>query len=318
MDSCERKEGSISWNGMTTTESSTRMQRPVARVITAHRQTEGAGFVVRRPFPTAGIDQLDPFLMLDEMGPVDNGPGEAIGAPDHPHRGFETVTYVLDGAMEHRDSTGAVGVIRPGAVQWMTAGSGVVHSEMPTAEMRRHGGRSHGFQLWVNLRAADKMTPPRYQGFEADEFTRVTLPAGGTLRVLAGEVAGATGPVETTIPVTYAHLSLRAGESVDWDVAEGETALVYVFGGSAKVNGTAALDGQLVVLDHSAGHVQIAVPGGSDAEALLLAGQPLREPIARYGPFVMNTRDEIVQAFEDYQAGRLGPIPAAGSGAGHG
>ncbi len=297
---------------MTTTENSVPAQRPVARVITAHRQTEGGGFVVRRPFPTAGLDQLDPFLLLDEMGPVEYGPGEAIGAPDHPHRGFETVTYMLEGAMEHRDSTGAVGVIGPGAVQWMTAGAGVVHSEMPPEDVRRGGGRSHGFQLWVNLRAADKMIPPRYQGFEADEFTRVDLPAGGKLRVLAGEVAGARGPVETTIPVTYAHVSLAAGETVEWDVAAGETALVYVFEGAVDVNGSAAAEGQLVVLDRSTGEVAVAADGS--AEALLLAGEPLNEPIARYGPFVMNTRDEIIRAVDDYQAGKLGTIPAAGSG----
>ncbi len=293
-------------------ETSARVRRAVVRVITAHRQTEGGGFIVRRPFPSAGIDQIDPFLLLDEMGPAEYGPGEAVGAPDHPHRGFETVTYMLDGAVEHRDSTGAVGVIRPGAVQWMTAGSGVVHSEMPTEEIRRRGGRSHGFQLWVNLRAADKMIPPRYQGFEADEFTRVDLPAGGRLRVLAGEVAGARGPVETTIPVTYAHLSLAAGDSVQWDVAEGETALVYVFEGAAEVNGSEAGEGQLVVLDRSSGGIDVSTGGGADA--LLLAGRPLNEPIARYGPFVMNTRDEIIEAFEDYQAGRLGTIPAPGSG----
>ena len=297
---------------MTTTENTARMHRPVAQVITAHRQTEGGGFVVRRPFPTAGVEQLDPFLLLDEMGPVDYGPGEAIGAPDHPHRGFETVTYMLDGAMEHRDSTGAVGVIRPGAVQWMTAGSGVVHSEMPPDDVRRAGGRSHGFQLWVNLRAEDKMIPPRYQGFEADQFTRVDLPAGGKLRVLAGEVAGARGPVETTIPVTYAHVSLVAGDILEWDVARGETALVYVFEGSAEVNGSDAVEGQLVVLDRSTGGVDLAT--GGSAEALLLAGQPLNEPIARYGPFVMNTREEIMQAFDDYQTGKLGSIPAPGSG----
>jgi quercetin 2,3-dioxygenase len=295
---------------MTTFESTTTSLRPVADIITAHRQTEGGGFVVRRPFPTAAVDHLDPFLLLDEMGPVEYGPGEAIGAPDHPHRGFETVTYMLEGAVEHRDSTGAVGVIRPGAVQWMTAGAGVVHSEMPTADIQRRGGRSHGFQLWVNLRAADKMTPPNYQGFEAGEFTRSGLPNGGMLRVLAGTVAGHTGPVETTIPITYAHASLVEGEVLDWDVADGETALVHVFDGAVTVNDVDAASGQLVVLERSNGTVQVSIPAGSSgAEVLLLGGQPIGEPVARYGPFVMNTRSEIEQAIDDYNSGKFQTVP---------
>lgn len=301
---------------MTTTTSTHLKLRPVAEVVTARRQTEGGGFVVRRPFPTATVDSFDPFLLLDEMGPVVYGPGEAIGAPDHPHRGFETVTYMLDGAMEHRDSTGAVGVIRPGAVQWMTAGAGVVHSEMPTEDLRRRGGRSHGFQIWVNLPAADKMTPPKYQGFEADEFTRADLPGGGVLRVLAGTVAGQTGPVRTTIPITYAHATLAPGDTVDWTVANGETALVHVFDGAATVNATDATSGQLVVLERSSGIVRVSVSEGADegADVLLLGGQPIGEPVARYGPFVMNTREELVEAFDDFKAGRLGSIPADGSG----
>jgi redox-sensitive bicupin YhaK (pirin superfamily) len=295
--------------------STTTTFRPVDRVVTAHRQEEGGGFVVRRPFPTAGADHFDPFLLLDEMGPVTYGPGEAIGAPDHPHRGFETVTYMLHGAMEHRDSTGAVGVIWPGAVQWMTAGSGIVHSEMPTEDMQRRGGLNHGFQIWVNLPAVDKMTPPKYQGFEAEEFTRVGLPQGGILRVLAGTVAGQTGPVETSIPITYAHVTLAPGDDVEWDVAIGETALVHVFEGAADVSGTPAQSGQLVVHERSSGAVRVSVPAdGEGAEILLLGGRPIDEPIARHGPFVMNTREEIVQAVEDFNAGRLGSIPAKGTG----
>jgi quercetin 2,3-dioxygenase len=290
--------------------------RRVSRVITAHRQTEGGGFVVRRPFPSvvAGneIDQLDPFLLLDEMGPTDYGPGEAIGAPDHPHRGFETVTYVLDGAVEHRDSTGAVGVIGPGAVQWMTAGSGIVHSEMPTGGIAELGGRMHGFQLWVNLRARDKMLAPRYQGFEADELSVVDTPGGTRLRVIAGAVAGVAGPVETTSPATFAHATVAARDAIEWDVAEGHTALVHVFAGTADVNGTTAHEGQLVELEHDGGRVVVGSENG--AEILLLGGEPLREPIARYGPFVMNTRSEIVLAVEDFTEGRLGTIPADGSG----
>ena len=286
--------------------------RNVVTTITAQRQSEGGGFIVRRPFPTMSIDNLDPFLLLDEMGPTDYRPGEAVGAPDHPHRGFETVTYMLSGGMEHRDSTGAHGVIRPGAVQWMTAGAGIVHSETPPEDVMRSGGVQHGFQLWVNLRAKDKMTPPKYQGFEAEEFTTADLPVGGKLRVIAGTVAGLTGPVNTTIPVTYAHATLEPGDRVEWEVADGLTTLVHVFSGSATVNGTDAVDGQLVVLDRDHGDVEVVSTDG--AEVLLLAGEPLNEPIARYGPFVMNNRAELIEAFDDYQAGRLGSIPAVGSG----
>jgi hypothetical protein len=278
----------------------------VAAVLTAHRQTEGAGFVVRRPFPVPSLEQIDPFLLLDEMGPTDYVPGKAVGAPDHPHRGFETVTYLLEGAMEHRDSTGGHGVIVPGGVQWMTAGSGVVHSEMPTEAIMRDGGRVHGFQLWVNLRAADKMIRPRYQGFGPDELSIVATAGGSTVRVVAGEVAGTKGPVESTSPVTYAHVTVAPGDSVEWAPAEGHTALVHVFGGSVSVNDVTAVDGQMVVLERLAGAVTVRSDSG--AEVLLLGGQPLGEPIARYGPFVMTTRDEIVQAFADYEAGLLGSI----------
>lgn len=286
--------------------------RPVRSVITAHRQEEGGGFIVRRPFPTAGVDQFDPFLLLDEMGPTDYAPGAAVGAPDHPHRGFETVTYMLAGGMEHRDSTGAHGIIRPGSLQWMTAGAGIVHSETPPEDVMQHGGRQHGFQLWVNLRAKDKMTAPRYQGFEADALAVTDLAAGGRLRVIAGTVEGLTGPVETTSPATFAHATLAAGDHVHWAVPDGHTTLVHVFDGAVEVNGAKANEGQLVVLESSSGDVEIDSVDG--AEVLLLAGEPLREPIARYGPFVMNTKAELAQAFDDYAQGRLGSIRAAGSG----
>lgn len=288
-------------------------ERAVAGVIVAQRQTEGGGFVVRRPFPTARIEHIDPFMLLDEMGPVVYEPGRAIGAPDHPHRGFETVTYILDGEMEHRDSNGGHGVITPGAVQWMTAGAGVVHSEMPTSQMMRNGGRMHGFQLWVNLPAAKKMIPPRYQGYEAHEIPGKSLPGGGTLRVIAGHVDGVDGVVDTTSPATYGHLTLARGESFTWSPETGHTVLVHVFVGSAVVNQTAADDGHMVVCERTAGDVHITA-GDDGAEILLLAALPLHEPVARYGPFVMNTREEIIQAFEDYEAGRLGSIVASGPG----
>jgi len=277
--------------------------RAVVEVVQAHRTVEGGGFVVRRPFPTVSLDHIDPFLLLDEMGPVEYGPGEAVGAPEHPHRGFETVTYLLHGAMEHRDSSGGVGTITPGGVQWMTAGSGVVHSELPPASMLKLGGKMHGFQLCVNLPAAKKMIAPRYQGFDAEEIVAHTLVNGGVMKVVAGEVAGVQGKVNTTSPVTYAHIEFAAGDQVDWGPEEGHTALVHCFGGEVEVNGKKAVDGQMVVLERSAGEVRVHSVSG--ASVLLLGGEPLGEPVARYGPFVMNTQAEIVQAFEEYQAGTL-------------
>jgi redox-sensitive bicupin YhaK (pirin superfamily) len=277
--------------------------RTLDHIITAERTVEGGGFVVRRPFPTARVSHIDPFLLLDEMGPVDYAPGKAIGAPEHPHRGFETVTYLMHGAMEHRDTTGAVATIRPGGVQWMTAGSGVVHSELPTTDFLQSGGRMHGFQLWVNLPAASKMIPPRYQGFESDELRRVSLLNGGEVRVVAGTVMGVTGAVQTTSPMTYAHVLLRAGEEVTWEPADGHTALVYVFDGELSANSHGAESGQMMVFSRSRGSITITT--ATSAQALLLGGEPLGEPVVRYGPFVMNTREEIVQAFQDYEAGRL-------------
>lgn len=279
--------------------------RAVREVIVAQRAVEGGGFVVRRPFPVPGLEQIDPFLLLDEMGPTTYGPGQAVGAPDHPHRGFETVTYLLEGAVEHRDSHGGHGVITPGGVQWMTAGAGVIHSEMPAAGIQRLGGTVHGFQLWVNLRAADKMTPPRYQGFDRHELPRRDLDGGGRLAVIAGTVAGVSGPVVTTSPVTYAHADLASSDVVRWEVDDGHTALVYVFGGSVEVNGVVAADGRMVVLERTSGAVEVS---GGPARVLLLGGQPLGEPIFRYGPFVMTTRQQIVDAIDDFERGRFGAI----------
>ncbi|MEO5973793.1 MAG: pirin family protein [Ilumatobacteraceae bacterium] len=283
---------------------STTAMRSINQVIGSKRTVEGGGFVVRRPFPTQEIEHIDPFLLLDEMGPVDYAPGKAVGAPSHPHRGFETVTYLIRGAMEHQDTTGTRAVIRSGGVQWMTAGSGVVHSELPTDEMMKHGGQMHGFQLWVNLPAKQKMVPPRYQGFEADELASVSLPNGGLLKVVAGEVHGIVGPVETTSPMTYAHAVLAPGDVVEWTPAAGHTALVHVFDGSATVNGRVISEGNMVIFERTAGLVRVSAIDSS-AQVLLLGGLPLGEPVSRYGPFVMNTRQEIVQAVEDYQSGQL-------------
>lgn len=278
--------------------------RAINKVIPSRRSVEGGGFVVHRPFPTPTVDHIDPFLLLDEMGPVEYEPGKAVGAPSHPHRGFETVTYLLSGAMEHEDTTGTRAVIRSGGVQWMTAGSGVIHSELPTEEMMRLGGRMHGFQLWVNLPAAKKMVPPRYQGYEANELATVSLVHGGLLKVVAGVVHGAVGPVETTSPMTYAHGVLEPGDVVEWTPDVGHTALVHVFDGSVTINDQIINEGNMVVFDRTAGDVRV-LAHESRAQVLLLGGQPLGEPVSRYGPFVMNSRQEIVQAVEDYQSGHL-------------
>ena len=278
--------------------------RTIAGTINSQRTVEGGGFNVRRPFPTAAMDHIDPFLLLDEMGPAQYGPGEAVGAPSHPHRGFETVTYLLSGAMVHEDTTGACAVIRPGGVQWMTAGSGVVHSELPTEDMMRLGGKMHGFQLWVNLPAEKKMVDPRYQGYDADEIAQVQLANGGLLKVVAGEVHGVRGPVETTSPMTYAHAVMEASDVVEWYPQEGHTALVHVFDGEVKVNGSTTSSGEMVVMQRTAGMVRIESTK-AQAQVLLLGGQPLGEPVVRYGPFVMNTKQEIVDAVQEYNDGTL-------------
>jgi redox-sensitive bicupin YhaK (pirin superfamily) len=288
------------------------MTRKVEEVITAHRQLEGGGFVVRRPFPTGGLDLIDPFLLLDEMGPADYAPGEAVGAPDHPHRGFETVTYMLEGAFEHEDSAGNRGTIAAGDVQWMTAGRGVVHSEMPTQAIREKGGRVHGFQVWVNLPARDKMIAPRYQEVPSAGIPEGTRPDGlARVRVIAGEALGGRAVIDTHTPIVYQDWTLRPGAVVEQPIPEGHNAFVYVFGGSAEIGSdkTPLADGQLGRLGPG-GAVRLAVRAVAKdgARLLLLAGQPLGEPVSRYGPFVMNTEAEIRRAFIDFRSGSLGEI----------
>lgn len=290
--------------------SSSQRIREIERIITAHRQREGGGFIVRRPFPTHGLDAVDPFLLLDEMGPADYGPGEAVGAPDHPHRGFETVTYMLDGVFEHEDSAGHKGRIEPGDVQWMTAGAGVIHSEMPSREIREKGGRIHGFQIWVNLPARLKMTAPRYQEVPSARIPEGTSEDGlAKVRVIAGEALGVQAVIDTHIPIVYQDWTLESGADVTLPLDAESNGLVYVFEGSARVGdrGDEVGDGQLAVL--AAGDaVRLRGPKEGKGRLLLLAGPPLREPVARYGPFVMNTPEQIIQAMKDYQAGRLGRI----------
>jgi quercetin 2,3-dioxygenase len=280
--------------------------RQVAKVVTAGYQVEGGGFVVRRPFPNKDLRHADPFLLLDEMGPIDYAPGKAVGAPDHPHRGFETVTYMLEGESEHEDSAGHRGTLRSGDVQWMTAGRGVVHSEMPSRAMQEAGGRMHGFQLWVNLPAKDKMIEPRYQ-----EIPRTNIPVGRTadglaqVHVVAGEALGARALIDTRTPISYHHWSFSPGANVDVPLPPAHAAYLYVFEGSVRASGREVNEGELAVLgEGDSVHLEASV----HAQALLLSGIPLREPIAQYGPFVMNTEREILEAIEDYRAGRLGEI----------
>ncbi|MET0795663.1 MAG: pirin family protein, partial [Polyangiaceae bacterium] len=207
--------------------------REVSRVVTAHRQEEGAGFIVRRPMPSMSLSVADPFLLIDEMGPIEYGPGEAVGAPDHPHRGFETVTYVLSGEFEHEDSAGHRGVLRPGDVQWMTAGAGIIHSEMPSRAVRDAGGRVHGFQIWVNLPARLKMTQPRYQEVTAAKIPTAESSDGlAQVRVIAGEALGARAIIDTLTPIVYQDWSLKAGADVTLPLAVEQQALVYVFEGT--------------------------------------------------------------------------------------
>ncbi len=289
--------------------------RPVAKVVTAHRQAEGAGFVVRRPFPGGmSMAEADPFLLLDHVGPQVNGPGEGKGAPWHPHRGFETVSYILDGEIAHHDTNGGGGVIGEGDTQWMTAGGGILHDELPTEKVYRSGGPSHGVQLWVNLPPALKMTPPRYQSITRDALRLLTSEDGGALiRLIAGDIAGFAGPGVTHTPITYAHVTVApdAEVSVPWNPAFSALAYVLTGRGAAGPEGRPIEDGQLVVFGPG-DHLVVRAAGGQaePLDVLLLGGLPIGAPIAHYGPFVMNTRDELQQAVDDYQAGRLGIIPA--------
>jgi redox-sensitive bicupin YhaK (pirin superfamily) len=296
-------------------DSATSRPRPVTAVVTAHRQLEGAGFTIRRPFPgELSMAEADPFLLLDQAGPHENGPGEAKGAPWHPHRGFETVSYILDGEIAHHDTNGGGGVIGEGDTQWMTAAGGILHDELPTERMYRAGGPVHATQLWVNLPPALKMTPPRYQSITRDALRLLTSDDGGALvRLIAGDIAGFTGPGVTHTPITYAHVTLAPGAELTVPWSPTFSALAYVLTG----RGTAGPDrrpvetGQLVVFGPG-DHLVVAAAGrqAQPLDVLLLGGLPIHAPIASYGPFVMNTREEIQQAIEDYQAGRLGVIPA--------
>ena len=294
---------------------STMAQRDVSQVVTAHRQLEGAGFAVYRPFPSTSLEMLDPFLMLDEKEPTDYQPGEAKGAPDHPHRGFETVSYVLQGETEHMDSLGNRGVIRKGDVQWMTAGDGIIHSEMPSRNIQTNGGRVHGFQLWVNLPAIDKRTTPRYQALTADEIPTVNGD-GWKAVVIAGDVLGVQGPAGTHTPICYSHITLEPGGALELQLPADHQIGLYVFEGAGLFGASQTLvnQHQMAIFQPCDGSVHLSTSQpGSVTQILLMAGKPIGEPVARYGPFVMNTEAEVLQAIKDYEAGRMGKITPTGS-----
>lgn len=339
--------------------------RRVRSLSTAPHGFEGEGFPVRRAFAGVALEDLDPFIHMDQMGEVDYGPGEPKGTSWHPHRGFETVTYLLDGEFEHRDSHGGGGLLTPGDTQWMTAGSGLLHIERPPERLVMSGGRFHGVQLWVNLPQRDKLIAPRYQHLPGGDVTLARSVDGGVLlRLIAGTLEpasaatatatdggqdarpldddrtiggpdgigpdGLAGPGATHTPIVYAHATLAAGARLDVPWNPSWNALVYVLSGNGTIGGAATVGaagagdhpddvavtaGQLAVLGEG-DHLSLFGPPrdrpGATFDVLLLGGQPIREPVAWHGPFVMNTRAELVTAFEDYEAGRLGTIPADG------
>ncbi len=291
-------------------------ERSVTSVTTAPGGFEGEGFPVRRAFAGMSLEDLDPFVHMDQMGEVDYAPGEPKGTPWHPHRGFETVTYMIDGTFAHQDSNGGGGLITDGATQWMTAGGGILHIETPPEDLVISGGLFHGVQLWVNLPAKAKMIPPAYQGLEAGDVALLSsADRGALLRVIAGVVGGHRGPGSTHTPMALMHASVAAGAllQLPWDPRF--NALAYVLAGSGRMGpeGRPIRTGQLVAFG-TGDWISVRADDRQDSstvhlEILLLGGQPIREPVAHYGPFVMNTRDEIVQALEDFEAGRFGGIP---------
>src|SRR5919109_1608655 len=295
--------------------SSSGKSRSISRIVNSVQTAEGEGFLVNRAFPTRQLSDLDPFLLLDEIGPKDLAPREAKGAPDHPHRGFETVTYMLDGKFEHKDSRGNAGKLGPGDVQWMTAGAGVVHSEMPEKEFAQKGGQLHGFQLWVNLPGKDKMINPRYQDIPSPKIP-VSQTADGlvTAKAIAGEALGNRAVIETRTPITYIHFMLQPGASLTQPVPIEYNVFVYVIRGQGLFGSDNQKQlvnrRQIITFDKDGEEVEMRTTSDtrSSLDVLLIAGKPLNEPIARYGPFVMNREEEIMEAIADYQNGSMGKI----------
>jgi hypothetical protein len=294
----------------------TALERPLRSLTTAPRGVEGEGFPVRRAFAGVEMSELDPFVHMDEMGSVNYGPGEPKGTPWHPHRGFETVTYMIDGTFRHRDSHGGGGLISNGDTQWMTAGAGILHIEVPPEELVVSGGLFHGIQLWVNLPAAAKWNSPRYQDLGAAQVGLLTTHDGGALlRLIAGDLDGHAGPGATHTPITFVHATIEPGARLEMPWSPTYNALAYVLAGSGSgvvgPKNQPIRDGQLAVLGEGGYFSLTAADGGAPMELILLGGEPIREPVAWYGPFVMNSDEELKQAFDDYQHGRMGQIPAS-------
>jgi redox-sensitive bicupin YhaK (pirin superfamily) len=279
--------------------------RGVALVATARKASPAPGLIVDRPLPGPEVDYVSPFLMIDHFGPETVRPGGGGGLNPHPHRGFETVTFLFEGAMEHQDSLGNKGLLRPGGVQWMTAAQGIVHAEYHEKQFAQRGGTLHGIQLWVNLPARHKMAQPGYQDLSADRIPVVTKD-GATVRVIAGEALGARGPAKTFTPITALHVRLEPGARIEVPAPAGFNALAYVFRGGATVSDVELRERQMAVLDNSGDTVAVAADGL--AELLVLSGEPIDEPVVSWGPFVMNTQAEILQARQDYGSGRMGRL----------
>lgn len=286
--------------------------RSVSKIIKSEVTQDGEGVTLNRSFPNQYISEFDPFLLLDEIGPINIKPGKQKGFPDHPHRGFETVTYLLEGKFEHKDSQGHAGIINSGDVQWMTAGSGVIHSEMPEKEFSKNGGKLHGFQLWVNLPKSSKMMKPRYQ-----EILQSKIPTGTTkddnitVKVIAGESLGAKAIINTIIPIMYLHFKLEPGFRIVQPIPKEYNVFAYVIQGKGVFepsDSNKVERGNLVIFDTDGNEVYIQAVEDSKIpfEVLLIGGVPIREPITRYGPFVMNTQQEIYKAIEDYRNGKFG------------
>lgn len=315
--------------------------RGIVKIVTARKQLEGGGFVVRRPLGGQDLPHLGgTFLMLDHMGPVSYEPGQAVGAPDHPHRGFETVTYVLQGSLDHLDSAGHGGHLRAGGVQWMRAGSGVVHSEMPSAKLQRRGGTVEGFQLWVNLPKEHKMSKPRYQEIEPESIPEAKIPGAKSpeslVRVIAGSSCGISAVIETHTPINYIDVRLQAGDALEQAVPADHVGFVYVYKGQGLVASKSISESQMAILaDDDAGKggsaaassisadgtvtatasnssiVRLEAPADSEMRCIVITGTEIAGPVVKHGPFVMNSEEEIRQAIMDYRTGKLGQIEGA-------
>ena len=292
------------------------VSRAVTSITSAPNALEGEGFPVRRAFAGVSKAQLDPFVHMDQMGEVEYAPGEPKGTPWHPHRGFETVTYMIDGSFQHQDSNGGGGLITNGDTQWMTAGAGILHIETPPERLVVSGGLFHGIQLWVNLPAALKWVAPRYQDIRASRVTLLSSSDVGVLiRVIAGEVDGRPGPGITHTPIALVHATLSPGAQLVLPWRPDFNALAYSLAGAGRAGaGPRFAMGQLVVFG-AGDYIRIQADEEQESrspalDVLILGGRPIREPVAQYGPFVMNSSEELAQAFADFRAGRLGTVPA--------